>query len=236
MIAAIIQARTGSTRLPGKVLKRAVGKTMLELMIERVRRARKLDAIVIATSTEKRDTRIADIAERLGVGIFRGSEKDVLDRYYQAAQKFGADIVMRLTSDCPLMDPCIVDTVADFYLKKKNQFDYVSNVRPLTFPEGMDVEIFSFRSLEKAWKESSPREREHVTTYIGKHQEIFRIGNVFNEKDLSHFRLTLDYKEDLILIQKLFRVLYPKNQDFTMQAIVSLLEARPDFVSINRRF
>lgn len=236
MVTAIIQARLGSTRLPGKVLKEILGKPMLELMINRLKQSKTIDKIVIATTDNLEDEKIAGLAEKIGIDFYRGSETDVLDRYYQTAKKFKAnDIVIRLTGDCPLIDSGVVDLVVDFFKKNRKKFDYVSNVRPPTFPDGIDTEVFSFETLEKAWRLAKlPSEREHVTAFIADHPEIFRIGNLKYNKDLSDMRLTVDNEEDFILIKKIFRLLYKKNKDFKLEDVLNLLEGRPELLLINR--
>lgn len=236
MVIAIIQARLGSTRLPGKVLKKILGKPMLERMIERLRRSKTIDKIIVATTNNQEDKKIIVLAKKIGVDFYLGSESDVLDRYYQAAKKFGTDgIVVRLTGDCPVLDPKVVDQVVNFYKKNKEKFDYVSNVRPPTFPDGMDVEVFSFKVLEKAWHFSKlPSEREHVTAYIANHPEIFRIGNLQSKKDFSSLRLTVDNEEDLVLIKKIYQLLHKSNTFFTLKDILKLSESRPSLFLINR--
>lgn len=234
MIVAIIQARMGSTRLPGKVLKKVLGRTMLEHLFERLRRARSIDKIVLATTNERIDDPVAKLAKKFGIETFRGSENDVLDRYYQAAKKFGAVDVVRITGDCPLMDPAIVDRVVNFYKKNKKRFDDVSNVRPPTYPDGMDVEVLSFKTLESAWRNAKlPSEREHVTAYITNHPEIFRIGNVENAQDLSALRLTLDNAEDFGLIGNLIRRLTPHKKYFGLKEILAVHKKNPQLFTIN---
>ncbi|MBI2023007.1 glycosyltransferase family protein [Candidatus Giovannonibacteria bacterium] len=235
MTVAIIQARIGSTRLPGKVLKVVEGKTLLEHLILRLKRAKTLDKIVLATTDKPEDNETAEVVKKLGIDVFSGSENDVLDRYYQSAKKFGGDVIVRITGDCPLMDPKIVDDVVNYYLKNKNKFDYVSNVRPPTYPDGMDVEVFSFAALEKAWREARlPSEREHVTAYIANHPEIFRLGNIKYKKDVSDIRLTVDNLEDLILVEKIFGSLNKKNKNFGFTDILDFLDKNPEIAKINQ--
>ena len=237
MITTIIQARTGSARLPEKVLKMVEEKTFLEHMIERVRHAKQLDEIIIATTQKREDDAIAFLAENLGIKVFRGSEKDVLERYYKAALESSSDHIVRLTGDCPLLDPEVVNRVVDFYLKSLDHYDYVSNVNPRTYPHGMDVEVFSFGALAKSYKESKDlTEREHVTPYIRNNPGIFRIGNVVYDEDLSYLRLTLDYPEDLEVITNVFRELYPKNNFFGLEDILTLHRQKPDIFLANSRF
>src|SRR3989344_1774144 len=209
MIAAIIQARTGSTRFPKKDLKKVCGKTLLEHLMERLGRAKLVDKIIIATTTRRGDDAIVKLTQKAKVGYFRGSEEDVLDSYYQAAKKFKADIVVRITGDCPVVDPEIVDRVIGFYLKNKTKLDYVSNTNPPTYPDGLDVEVFPFWVLEQTWWEAKLKsEREHVTPYVRNNPKIFRSGNVRGSKDFSHLRLTVDQIEDWNLIEKIFLRLY----------------------------
>jgi len=234
MIGAIIQARTASTRLPQKVIKKIEGKTVLEQVILRVKKVKGLERIILATTNKREDDILESIAKKLNISVFRGSENDVLDRYYQAAKLFKIDPVIRITADCPLLDPKVVEKVIDFYLK--GNYDYVSNVRPPTFPDGLDVEIFSFETLKKIWKKAKlPSEREHVTAYIGNHPEMFRIGNVTAKKDFNYLRLVLDEKEDLILIREIYKKLYDKNRFFGLEDILKLFERKPELIKINQQ-
>lgn len=234
MSTVILQARMGSYRLPGKVLKRVAGKPMLEHQIIRMRRARTIDGIVIATTSEPRDDAIVRLARRLSVPIFRGSENDVLDRYYGAAKEFGARDIVRITGDCPLMDPLVIDWVVEFYLSHKAEFDYISNNRPPTVPDGMDVEVFSLAVLERAWREAKlPSEREHVTPYIWKHKEIFRVKNINWEGEPFIARLVVDRPEDLRLVRKIFAEFYPQNPFFGLREIVAFLREKPELLKIN---
>jgi spore coat polysaccharide biosynthesis protein SpsF len=232
-IVAIIQARTGSTRLPRKVLEEIGGKPMLWHVIERVKRARLVDEVVVATTDGEEDSAVEKIAEECGVGCFRGSEEDVLDRYYRAAEKFGADIVVRITADCPLIDPEIIDRAIRMFLD--GNFDYVSNTLPPTFPDGLDVEVFSLVTLRRAWEEArKASEREHVTPYIRNHPEIFRLGNLKSEVDLSHMRWTVDRPEDLMFVREIYRELYREGEVFHMRDVLRLLERRPELMEINK--
>jgi len=196
----IIQARKGSTRLPGKVLKRVKGLTLLEYEVRRVRRAKKIDKIVVATTVNKADDEIEILCGSMGVDCFRGSENDVLDRYYQCSLNYPEyESIIRITGDCPLIDPKIIDQVVDFF--EKNNFDYASNVDPATFPDGLDVEVFKKSALgNAAQKAKLPSEREHVTQYIRKDPGNKK-GNFLNEKDYSDFRFTVDDPEDFEVIE-----------------------------------
>lgn len=228
MIAAIIQARMSSTRLPGKVLKKIGGKTLLEVLIERLRQAKKIDKIVVATSTNKENKAIVDLAKKIKCPYFTGSENDVLDRIYKAAKKFKADTVIRITADCPFHDPELIDNIIDFYFKNRNKYDYVSNVDPPTFPDGLDFWIFSFKTLERAWKEAKlVSEREHVCPYIWKNPHLFRIGHFESKINYSHLRWTVDDIGDLEFVKKIYTKLYQEGKIFHIQDILDLLKKYP---------
>jgi spore coat polysaccharide biosynthesis protein SpsF len=217
----IMQARVGSTRLPGKVLKKICGKTVLEHDIYRLRRVKNIDQIVIATTVEEKDIEIVKEAERLGVKYFRGSEEDVLSRYYLAAKENNADIVVRVTSDCPLLDSKVTDQTIRYLLENVDKFDYVSNTLEATFPRGLDTEVFTMNSLERAYKEAKlTREREHVTPYIYTKGNNFKLGCFKNKIDYSHYRWTLDTKEDFEFICAIYNKLYKIDSNFNMEDIV----------------
>ena len=233
MIGIIIQARNSSTRLPNKVIKKIQGKTVLEHIINRAKKVKNCEKVVLATTNKKNDDILVKIAKKANISVFRGSENDVLDRFYQAAKNFEIDPVVRITADCPLLDPHLAENIINFY--KNGSYDYVSNVRPPTFPDGLDVEIFRFAALEKAWLNSKlPQEREHVYPYIFKKPGMFKIGNFVNDKDFSHIRLTLDVKNDLTLIKKIYKKLYSKNPTFGLKEILKLLAQQPDLIKINQ--
>jgi spore coat polysaccharide biosynthesis protein SpsF (cytidylyltransferase family) len=234
-VLAIIQARIDSTRLPGKVLLPIVdNKGALELMLERVHRARQLQKIVVATTTSPKDDRIVDLCKRLGYECFRGNEVDVLDRYYRAALAFGSpEVIVRLTGDCPLHDPVVIDKFVSCFLD--SEVDYVSDADPPTFPDGLDTEVFSFSVLEKVWKEARLKsEREHVTSYIRKHADKFKMITVECEKDLSDHRWTLDEKEDYEFIKHIYKNLYKRKPAFGMEEILGFLARHPELEAINK--
>ncbi len=234
MLAVIIQARLGSTRLPGKVMKKVLGKTLLAYLVERLRRTKTLKEIIVATTTASKDTPLARHAKSLGVRVFRGDEKDVLDRYYKAATAFKVDIIVRITADCPLMDPEVVDTVVGVFTKSAGRYDYVSNVLPQTFPIGMAVEVFSFSVLAKMWEAAKmPSEREHVTLFVRNHMREFRTKNVTRKKDCSHFRVTVDTPEDLFVVRSIFKRLYEEKKEGSMQEILEILEKEPNLCARN---
>ena len=225
-VVAIIQARMGSTRLPGKVMMEIVGKPMLWHIINRVKKAKLIDKIVVATTINEEDKKIVDLARAKEIECFAGSTEDVLDRYYQVAKKNKGDIIVRITSDNPLTDPEIIDEIIKFYLEREDDLDYASNTIDPTFPKGLNVEVFSFDALEQAWKEANKKsEREHVTPYIWKHHDKFKIANIKKEgENLSHLRWTVDYENDLKFVREVYRNLYNGDNFFLMQDVLGLLK------------
>lgn len=230
----IIQARMGASRLPGKPLFEVMGRPLLSYQIERLKRCQKIDEIVIATTINSRDDAIVEFCLSEKIPFFRGSEEDVLDRYYQAAKKFNADVVVRGTADCPLTDPSVVDEVLTFFLDHYPFYDYVSNILERTFPRGIDVEVFSMKSLTEAQNEAKkPEEREHVTPFLYRHPERFKLANVVRNSDESHHRWTVDTAEDFELISLILKELYPKKSDFNLQDILEAFKAHPQWFTIN---
>ncbi len=227
----IVQARMASTRLPRKIMKHILGEPMLAHCIKRLQKVSFATVIVIAAPRGKDNSPIIELAEKMGVKIFQGSEEDVLSRYYGAAAKYQIDIVVRVTSDCPLIDPAIVDRVIEHFLKNQ-PVDYVSNTIERTFPRGMDVEVFTSAFLKKADRDADkPYQREHVTPYI---LEKGRTLNYRHKKDLSPYRLTVDTAEDFDLIVKIYESLYPKNKLFDLETITQFLEKNPHLLGINK--
>lgn len=234
-VVAIIQARMGSTRLPAKVMMELCGKTVLEHVIDRVKMAKEIDEIVIATTTLDRDDIIADEAVRCGVKYYRGSEDDVLSRYYEAAKENNADIVVRITSDCPLIDPVIVDDVVGFY--KENDYDIITNagvdLSQRTYPRGLDTEVFSFGILEEAYNKAIEKyQREHVTPYI--YENSSKVYTYKNNTDYSEYRWTLDTPEDFELISKVYDELYNETNAFLFEDVLALFKRKPELTEINR--
>lgn len=229
---AIIQARMGSTRLPGKVMEDLAGQTMLARVVNRTKRARTLQKVAIATSRLHRDDAIADLCRWHGWDCYRGSENDLLDRYYQTAQIFHADTVVRITSDCPLIDPAVVDQVVNTF-REDPKTDYASNTLPVrTFPRGLDAEVFSMKVLQRLWREDqNPETREHVTQYIYQNLDLFRIRGVTNNKDLSAWRWTVDTRDDLAFIRKIYD--HFQNDEFSWQDVAQLLALHPDWPLMN---
>lgn len=232
-VIAIVQARMGSTRLPGKVLLDLAGEPVLVRDINRIKRARTLNKIVVATTLEALDNSIVDLCRERAWPFFRGSEHDVLDRYYGAAITHKADIVVRITADCPLIEPEIVDKTVNMLLCRQCGADYASNgLPPRTYPRGMDVEAFTLSTLERAWREDSNIAwREHVTPFIYSHPDIFRLANVTNSTDYSHMRWTLDTKEDLEFIRRIYSQF--NNDHFTWKEVIALLDQNPSWMKIN---
>lgn len=234
MIVAIVQARSGSTRLPKKVLKKVEGKPLLEHLLLRLKRAKTPDKIIVATTDQKDDDAVARIAKRQNIETYRGSENDVLDRYYWAAKNANADTIIRITGDCPLIDPHIVDNVVNYYKKNYPKFDYVCNALVPTFPDGMDVEVFLFDALQRAWNNARlASEREHVTPYIHNHPEQFRVYNLKYHLDYSWMRLTIDNPEDFLLIKKVFAHLYKRKKFFNLSDILVLEKHYPKLFLLN---
>lgn len=232
MIAAIIQARLGSSRLPGKTLADIAERPVLEHVLDRVRHIDRVGRIIIATTENPQDEPIVRFAEENRLPVYRGSEVDVLDRYYRAAAEFGVDTIVRVTPDDPLKDPEVAGKVLDHFLDERP--DYASNTIEPTFPEGLDIEVFSFSALEKAWLEAAlPSEREHVTPYIWKNADLFRLVSVVNDRNLSGLRWTLDYREDLEFFRAIFARLYRPGEIFLMGDVLALLEREPWLSEIN---
>ncbi len=232
-IICIIQARIGSTRLPGKVLKEIAGKTVLEHTVDRIRRISNIDDIVVATTTTDMDNSIVEECKRIGVKYFRGSERDVLSRYYHCANEFNASDIVRVTSDCPLIDSSVTKNIVQFYIDNSEKYDYVSNTIDRTYPRGLDTEVFSFIALEKAFFEAnSPRDREHVTPYIWDNPNIFRIYKYKSEEDNSGLRWTLDTEEDFKLIFKIYEY-FKQKKYFGLDDILKLIELKPELKYIN---
>ena len=230
----IDQARMTSTRLPGKVLKEVAGRPLLEYQIERLRRVRNAHEVVIATTENATDDPIIGLCERLGVSTYRGSEEDVLQRYYEAAQAHGADVVVRVTSDCPVIDPEIIDAAIAMFLAPPMLYDYVSNTQTRSYPRGLDVEVFSFAALAAAQAEGRLEyEREHVTPYLYQHPERFRIAQLVAGEDHSQHRWTVDTAEDFELVGRIIAALYPVNPEFDLAAMLDLLRRHPDWSEIN---
>jgi spore coat polysaccharide biosynthesis protein SpsF len=222
----------GSTRLPGKVLKDIGGKTMLARVVNRLRQASFLDQVVVATTDRSADDAIVDECKRMEVAVFRGSEQDVLDRYFQAAQAHQSEAVVRISADCPLIDPEVVDQVVGVFRQEKP--DYASNTLQRTFPRGLDTEVMTFASLQRAWQQAClPYQRVHVTPYIYQNRGFFRLRRVINERDLSCHRWTVDTAEDLELIRAIYGG-FVGSESFRWTEILTLLDQHPDWFELNK--
>lgn len=228
----ILQARMGSERLPGKVLLPVLKKPLLVWQIERMKRAKNADAIVLATTTLKEDDPIAALAKPLGIDLYRGSGNNVLLRYAEAAKFSHADLVVRVTGDCPLIDPHVIDLV--ILEHKKSGADYTSNTRKQTFPRGMDVEVFSSKILQEAAESAhEPYDLEHVTSYIYRHPEKYSLHTVTLDPPQAEYRWTVDTQEDFTLIKNILEEIAPKNPNFTLSDLLQLLQDHPEWNKIN---
>jgi spore coat polysaccharide biosynthesis protein SpsF len=232
---AIIQARMSSTRLPGKVLKIVEGRTILDRMVERVRRAKTVDETIVATTVDPSDDAIVEVCEKIKVPVFRGNLQDVLDRYYQAARQYQADVVIRLTGDCPLIDPDLIDEVVRKLQTEK--VDFVCNRLPppmtRTYPIGLDVEACTFQALERAWKEATEKhEREHVLPYLYEVPGRFKVIQLDYVEDLGKLRWTLDTPEDLQLLQAIYHHFDGRN-DFSWLDVLALNKGQPEMFEVN---
>jgi len=234
---AIIQARMGSTRLPGKVLRHLAGESVLAHVVARARAARRLDGTWVATTDSADDAPIVAECVRLGVGCFRGSEQDVLSRYSGAAAASGAGTIVRITSDCPLFDPTLLDQMLAVFHEANQRavtVDCLSNVIRRTHPRGLDAEIFTAGALERANREAKqPHEREHVTPYFYQHPELFRLRSFEGAEDLSALRWTLDTVEDWQFIEAVYAALYRKGAMFSTADVLKLLKSQPELSKVN---
>ena len=233
--AALIEARMTSTRLPGKVLLPILGRPTLELLIERLRRVRGLDQVIVATTVNRTDDPIEALAKRLSAGCFRGSEADVLDRVLRAAQAHGVELIVEITGDCPLADPATIRRVLDTY--HLGQCDYASNVLKRTYPRGLDVQVFPTTVLEEVARlTADPVDHEHVSLYIYSHPEKFRLRDVVSGlgEKYAELRLTVDTPEDFALIKAVYEALYPANPAFGLADVLELIDRRPDLARMNQ--
>jgi spore coat polysaccharide biosynthesis protein SpsF len=227
----------GSTRLPGKVFLPLAGKPLLLRMYERVAFSKYAGEIVLAITEDETDNQLFKLCQQNNIQVFRGNTLDLLDRHYQAAKKYNAEAVIKIPSDCPLIDPEIIDKVIQYYISSRDKFDFVSNLHPPSYPDGNDVEIMSFAALENAWINAKKDfEREHTTPFIWENPDKFRIGNVLWETGLDNsmtHRFTIDYKEDYEFIKRVYDELYEANNSFGLKDILALLERKPEIKKIN---
>lgn len=236
MILAVVQARLNSTRLPRKALKEILGKPMLWHIIKRIEGAKLVDKIVIATTTK--DKEIIDFAKENKIDYYAGSENDIVGRLYETAKKFDAEAIVRITGDCPLVEPEIIDEEIRCYVINEGEVDFISNIHPRrTYPDGLDVEIYPFKILEIMHKKIKDKFlREWIYTYIIEKPDKFQTVNIENRMDLSEMRWTVDYQEDLIFVREIYKYLYKSGKVFHMEDILKLLEKKPELMKINEKF
>lgn len=234
-VLAVVQARLGSTRLPGKTLMEIAGRPMLAHVVDRASAIPGVEGVVLATSVSPVDDRLLEFARAAGVPTVRGSEQDVLDRFRLVLSEHPADVIVRVGADCPLLDPHVSGLVVSEYMRHQGQVDYVSNVHPPTYPDGLDTEVFSREALDAAWRGAhQPSEREHVTVYIWSDPERFRLANVTHSEDLSALRWTVDTGADLEFVRAVYRHLSPFGKSrFGMTDVLELLRERPELGSLN---
>lgn len=239
-VVTLIQARMSSSRLPQKVMLSLCGKPLLYRIYERVKRATNSGEVIIITSRSRTDDRIASMCAKFDIPFYRGHLNDLLDRHYKAAKKYKADAVVKIPSDCPLIDTHVIDKVIGYYLENSNKYDYVSNLHPASYPDGNDVEIMGFNTIETAWKEADRDfEREHTTPFIWENPHRFRIGNVEWENGADYsstHRWTIDYEEDYVFIRSVFEELYDKKPWFGIHDILDLLRDKPYLKDINNKY
>lgn len=229
-----VQARMGSTRLPGKVLKPILGRPLLHYLLERLTRAKNADAIRVLTTQNIEDNAIESFCRERNFSVVRGSQEDVLARFQKAAEESDPEIIVRISGDCPLIDPTVVDKAIDIFRNEYPKWDYVSNTQERTYPRGLDVEVFSREALQRTFELARRQsEREHVTPYIYGHPQQFKLKNFKSPGDLSSMRWTVDTTEDFELIRLIFEELYPKNVEFTTEDVLQLLKKHPDWLRIN---
>ena len=238
MIVAIIQARMGSTRLPGKVMKEVDRVPLLKYQLDRVKMSDRLDKVVIATTNSNKDDIIVDFCRKNGIEYFRGSEDDVLGRFYKCAKEYKADIIVRLTADCPLSDPKVIDDTIELFISEKA--DYTANTAPpetRKYPDGSDVEVFGMEALERANAECKDlSDREHVTFYFWRYDNGFKTCQLGGDRDFSNYRLTVDYPEDVEVIDFIIKELKKKNTFGHLKEIIDILEANPEVKVKNSRY
>ncbi|MFH1664879.1 MAG: glycosyltransferase family protein [Candidatus Omnitrophota bacterium] len=237
-VIAVVQCRMGSQRLPGKVLAEISGKPMLWHIVERLKHSRSINEVVVSTSTREENLPILRFVEEYDIPYYAGSEEDLVDRFYQTAGKFNADVIVRITADCPLVEPNVTDKVIDFFLDNMDKYEYVSNCRPFsTYPHGLDVEVFGYGLLKKLWEEiTDPFRREWFTTVIFENPQIYDQYCIKNDIDLSHLRLTVDYPEDLELIRHIFSKLYVDGHCFLLEDILRLFSEEPAVFDKNAKY
>ena len=237
---AVIQARMGSSRLPGKVLKPILGRPMLGHIVRRVRAVPLIDEVVVAVPDDNANEALRQFCRREGIEVFAGSEHDVLDRFYKAALAYGGQTVLRITADCPLVDPALISRLINAYRSTGYQYFAVAagadagRLQSGRFPDGLDAECFCFEVLEQAWQEATdPRDREHVTRFIWRQKHRFMCGLLYSEQDYGHLRLTVDHPDDFALVEKIYEELYTEDRVFLLPEIVELLERNGELGKLN---
>lgn len=237
----IVQARTGSSRLPGKILLPLAGRPLLERMVDRIRMSTLASEIVVATTTDRSDDPVRNLCAEIGIECFSGDPHDLLDRHYQAAIRYEADAAVKIPSDCPLIDPTVIDRVLGYYIQHVDEFDFVSNLHPPSYPDGQDVEVVPIDILRTAWQEATrPIEREHTTPFIWERPERFRIGNIGWETGLDYsmtHRWTIDYPEDYQFLSAVYDALYHDGgEPFGVGEVLAYLERHPETAAINAQY
>lgn len=236
-IVVVCQARLSSTRLPRKVLLPLAGEPLIQRFMERVSRAKLASGCVVATTTDATDDTLADLCIQKGFEVYRGHPTDLLDRHYKTGLEYNADVVVKIPSDCPLIDPMVIDRVLAEFLAHEDKADFVSNLHPATYPDGNDVEVMTMDALTMAWKNARrPYEREHTTPWLWDANDSVRCLNVVLEGgrdySMSH-RWTIDYAEDYTFLRAVYQELYPANKHFTVEDVLALVRAHPEIEAIN---
>jgi spore coat polysaccharide biosynthesis protein SpsF len=233
VIGFVVQARMGSSRLPGKVMMPAAGKPLLGHLLARLKNSVTADKIIVATTVAPQDDTIAEYCQSSGYLVYRGSEQDVLDRYYQASVQHGLDVVVRITSDCPLIDPSLVDKMVHFYFEHEDEFDLITNRHPLTYPDGLDFDVIPMKALKYAWDNAvEPSHREHTVPFFW--DTGMRVYNFEHPENLfARHRWTLDYREDYELIRTIYEALYREDQFITTDKILEYLDLNPRVSALN---
>lgn len=237
----VIQARTGSTRFPGKVMLPLAGAPLLQRMVERVQTITGKVECVVATTTDISDDPIRKLCKKINVKCFSGHPTDLLDRHYKAAKEEQADFVIKIPSDCPLIDPAVIERILRFHHNSIRHYDYISNLHPASYPDGNDVELMTIESLEIAWNEAKKKyEREHTTPFLWENPNRFKIGNIAWEAGLDYsmsHRWTIDYQEDYDFIKRVYNELWtPNHPGFSLYEILGLLVLKPELCSINQKY
>jgi len=235
-ISCIIQARMGSSRLPGKILLNGYNKPFLFHLIERIKKSKKINNIIVATTKNKLDDIIYNLCKKNKIEVYRGNEKNVLSRYFKCAKKYKISTIIRITSDCPLIDYQMIDKMIGNY--ENSNYDFYGNTHPPSFPDGYDIEIFSYESLKRSYYNSKDLfQKEHVTPYIWDNPDKFKIGNYnINKNYYNNFRLTLDFIEDFYVISHIYNSIYPKNKFFKFSDVINFLKKNKNILKINKKY